>query len=226
MKTVAWIGLATLFFLLGLGGILAWQRWQNQPAAVSPVPTPLETDVPAFTAQDTTFTLDPPRLSLNGQVTKLAGTVTVDTRTATASSALLLNQLLLEDEKVTTDATGSATLVFPPALTLEVGPDSIVSLASTQPAHFLVKQDRGTVSYQTDDVTTSVAMRSLHALFTVTKGQASLTTDPDTKKLTFTLISGQGQLGYINTDNQTQMVEVKAGQTLFFDDVKRLVTVE
>jgi hypothetical protein len=130
---------------------------------------------------------------------------------------------VLEDEQLIASPEAELVVTFAPAAQFTLSQEAVLSFVSTDPAHFTLKQDKGLVSYTTDTVTSKISVRSLHALLEIASGSAQIAVDPDKKQLEITVVSGTAQLGYINRDNQTQMLGLSAGQQALFDDEKRTV---
>ncbi len=180
----------------------------------------------AFVPQPLTHSLTPPTKSLVGKVTVVTGEAEKQPRDQVQPVKITPDLIVQEAEQITTQAKSTVLITFPTSLTVALEPNTGLAFASTDPTHFLVNQNQGSVAYQTDPATQSISVRTLHGLFTLTQGKADLTTDPFKHTVIFTISQGSGLIGYINKENQTQMATVSAGQTATFDDTKRLVEIK
>lgn len=214
MKYLVLVGLFLICFGLGLASVLGWRWWRTQYNHAPFVPQPQE------------VTLNPPRQSLTGTVASLSGEVVKDARNQDEPVTLTPGLSILEDEVLTTSSTGQTLIQFPPDLTIGILPEALATFSSTNPSHFLVKLDQGTIVITTDSLTSAVSVRSLHALLTLTQGQATIRTNAAQKTIVVSVTTGTVDIGYIDTNNRTQMVKLTQGQTALFDDAQRTLTVE
>jgi hypothetical protein len=178
---------------------------------------------PAFSPQPRSYPNEPPAAALVGTVVSVVGDAEKQPRDQDEAVMAIPQLLVKESERITTKEGTTVVLHFPPAVNITVGPQTIVAFLSTDPAHFLVRQDQGTATYSTDELTKSISVRFLRGLFSMREGSVKVTTDPEKDVAVFAVASGSAKFGYINKDNQTQIVDIPAQKTLTFDNTKRSV---
>ncbi|MEO8581931.1 MAG: hypothetical protein ABI425_05160 [Patescibacteria group bacterium] len=214
MKKILYVFFCILFFVISAAAVIGFR--------MSRVKTIVPTK-PIFTPATLDFKLDPPHQSLTGKVMRIKGGATQLTRKADDPSIIKINGFVLEGEQITASESGTLDVRFAQEDLFSIFPDTILAFPSTNPKNFLVKQDKGTVEYQTDEQVATISARSLHALFSLSQGKARLSVDPDEKLIDFNVIEGTGRVGYIDTNNQTQTSEIKSGEKIIYDDIKRVV---
>jgi hypothetical protein len=201
-------------FGLGCGIVLGLQHHRAVETEVA---------LEQFQAKRAEYKLEPPSQSLAGVVTNAQGGGLKQARDQVDPVQIIKDLPVLEDEQLIASPEAELVVTFAPAAQFTLSQEAVLSFVSTDPAHFTLKQDKGLVSYTTDTVTSKISVRSLHALLEIASGSAQIAVDPDKKQLEITVVSGTAQLGYINRDNQTQMLGLSAGQQALFDDEKRTV---
>lgn len=207
--------LCVLFFTLSFLGVTGFRLWQVKKLHSS-----------SFLSTQRSYQLIPPVQALDGKVTKVTGEAEKQPRDQEEAVKVENELVIQEGEQITTNTRGAVSITFPSTLEISLQPQTVLSFLSTDPTHFLTRQDQGTTTYQTDEATVTLSVRALHGLFSISQGRATITVNPDKKVIIFTVQLGNGTVGYINKENKTQIVEVNAGYVLTFDDNNRLVRVE
>lgn len=220
MKKVIFPLICVMVGLATFGVVVVLQIVKAQSKAV---PITILTPTPTLTPY--IYNSEPPKQSLAGKITRVTGTATMLTREFDDPIETTLNQAILEGEQITASPSSSVDIKFAQNVLISMGPESILAFPSTNPKNFLVKQDKGEIFYETDETVATISARSMHGLFTLSQGKAQLEVDPDESVITFMIAEGSGKIGYIDTDNKTQIVEIEAGETAIFDDEKRKVRV-
>lgn len=221
MKKVGFILLCILLFIISFGSVVAFRILQIK-SEVAPTPTPVAQATP--TPID--FKLDPPKESLQGRVTRLTGTVMKTVRNEKDPQEVNSKSVFLEGEQLTASPSASIDVQFSEFNLFSVSPETILAFPSTNPKNFLFKIDKGSTVFQTDQMIATISARSLHGLFSLSLGKASISVDPDKKIITYIIAEGEGKVGYIDSDNKTQTVDLTEGQTATFNDEKRTVKIQ
>ena len=221
MKKIGFIALCVLLFIISFALVITFRVLQIK-SEVAPTPTPVTQTTP--TPID--FELAPPKQSLQGRVTRLTGTVMKTVRDEKDPQETNSKSVFLEGEQLTASPSASIDIQFSEKNLFSVSPETILAFPSTNPKNFLFKIDKGTVVFETDEMIATISARSLHGLFSLSQGKASISVDPDKKIITYMIAEGSGQLGYIDSDNKTQTVDITEGQTATFNDEKRTVKIQ
>jgi hypothetical protein len=221
MKKLLFPTICIILFVISFSSVVIFQMIRAK-AETAKVPLILPTPTLTPYLHDS----NPPKESLIGKVSKLVGTGTKLARDVDDPVVVELNQDLLEAEQLTASPSSSITISFADDAQILMGPESVLAFPSTNPKNFLVKQDAGEVTYLTDDTIATISARSLHGLFSLSQGKARLAIDPDTASISFSISEGDGQIGYIDKENKTQVVELSAGKTAIFDDEKRKIKIK
>lgn len=217
MKKIIFILTCIILFCVGFAGVIGWRVWHVKKIVV------IEPEV--FTAHPTEYMFEPPRQSLAGIVSVVGGEVLKLEREDREPHIATESSQIVEGEKILTQLQGSAEMQFADHARIRLQPNTTVTLVSTNPNNFLLALERGTISLQTDETIATVSARAQHGLIQLENGKAELSLDPETNTLTFFVDEGVGQIGYIDSDNNTQTKQITAGEAITFDDKKRIVKV-
>jgi hypothetical protein len=204
---------SALFFLVSFSGVVAYRIWQVEARPEA-----------SFSPKQLSNTLDPPSQALSGKVIEVSGAVTTIPRDAEEPVSLTPDVHIQQGESITT--TKGTTVVQFAEAQISLRSDTSLSFGSTDPAHFLIGHERGGAIYTTDETVQKISIRSLDGLFTITQGTVDVLTDPDDQTLRLKVMSGSGEFGYINDENKTRVVQVKARQVLSFDNEKLSVVLQ
>lgn len=213
MQLAKYFFTAVVTGLIVFSVIIGWRWWQVTNAPV-----------PVFEPKRPEFTLNPPARALSGEIIQLEDGVMVETRDSDDPLQLELTHSLLEGEQLQTHQ-GSVTMQFTPDFQIDLVPETTLSFSSTDPAHFLLNQSEGTATYTLTPALSPVSVRTLHALFQFESGKYTLTIDPQSELIRLEIASGSGQIGYLDSENMTQVKTFSSEQTLEFDDEGREVLV-
>lgn len=220
MKTAFFIGLCIIVCFVSFGTTLFLIKKFKTPIT-QPIPSQ-QVLGEAFTPSQIEYSLDPPAESLSGIVTKVTGKVQKNSRKDGSVVELLSEDIILEGEKITTYDNSLTTLAFNETH-ITLSDQTVSAFTSTHPKNFLIHHQQGTLNLITSSNIPTISVRSLRGLFTLSQGKATIFTDSDQDEITFSIEKGSGQLGYIDSDNNTQMVEISEGERVIFDNQRRTV---
>lgn len=199
-----------LFFILTFSTIVGWRWWHVKNAKNV-----------TFQSQSSSFQLNPPKRALTGRIKEVIGDVEKQTRNTEEVVEAENDMLIQEGEQLITHEKSTVVLSLGDDFIISLLPETTLAFSSTDPTHFLFKQDKGTASYQSSQINPSFSVRSLHALLQTNQGKTTVTTQPTEQQMTAVILEGNGVIGYIDAENNTQIREISAGQTLIYTDAER-----
>lgn len=208
--------------LLTAAGVVYWQLYRKPPQH-NPLPSAsVQTSEPFF------FSLKPPSRALTAHAVSWSGGVKKNTRTDPTMLPVQEGPALtlIEGEALQTDASGSAVVSFNQHLRLTISPNSEVTLSNTQPAGFLLRQGKGTVTYEQLQDRHSSSIRVLNTLVVLPSGSATLSVDSANHTVEITDSTKPLQFAFIDQDNETQVFTLAPSQTAIIDDSSRLVDIK
>jgi hypothetical protein len=205
------------FILVGLvaGGILFGYYHFNAPqktkGGVSPV---------------SYFSLSAsPKNSLIGSITALSGTVNWQSRTATAPAVLKTVRTIQQGEELITGHTGTVSVSFPAVCTITEAADTDVSFIQTLPENIVIDQTNGTVQYSVYGKY-PLGLRSLDLLVEMKRGAMSVSVDDSTSEVFIRIINGTATAAYEDATNYSNVISLRSGNQLVFDDNSLEATIE
>lgn len=168
----------------------------------------------------------PPTQSLKGKILSFSGSVQWQSRIATDSAQLTSAIPIQQGESLETGDTGRVSVEFPNILSFSLTPSSKVDFAQTLPENIAILQSKGQVGYQSL-AKNYISVRALHLLIDqLDLGGFSVTVDPDQGRVGVTSVKGSLTAAYNDSQNTTKELTVAQGQSLIFNDDKRIVTVK
>lgn len=200
---------ALIFLLctvLGFAGLLVYKKLSvSQPAP------PLKTVAP-FSVET------PPPKSKRGTIT-MSGDVEWQSRGATEPARLAERDEALQGEEYWTKETGNMTIRFPDIVDITIDPNTHINLVQTLPEHFVLLQDSGAAAYQKSPAAAPIAIRALHLLIQQNDGELDVVFDGPL--ITLIVASGSITVAYNDSNNSSQLVTIKDGNTYSFNDETR-----
>lgn len=195
-----------LFFLLaicvGFAGTFAYRTYTKHQ---------IETPAPS------TFSLEnPPSNSLKGQITTFSGDAFLQSRTASLPAELTSLQEVVQGENLVTKDKGTITVAFANRETLTIAPNSEIDFIQTLPANIVVAQQAGKIQY-TKSSTVPFSITAFSLLVNQQQGTLTVLVDNKNKTATVEVKNGSVQLAYVDTDQNTQVVNLSQGQTFVYD---------
>jgi hypothetical protein len=199
-------------FILGFGGIVGYQYFrtkQNTPVVVAPAvqPTP-----------EPTFALVPPSQAVAGTLTVTSGHAQKLSREDSEYKEASTGAQILLGESVATKENSSATATVSGIVKVSMGPNAELVFANLFPTNMVLQQKSGNIDYL---VTKPISIRTLHSLAIIDSGETIVTIiDTD---ISITVKTGSVKFALVDTDNNTKVWDLKAGQRANIDDVARKV---
>ena len=201
-----------LFFIIGIIFVFMGRIVQVQ----------LRHDI--FTPQKSTFTFKSPERALQGKVRASIGEVQKQPRDDDQLKKINVTEPVLQGDKIVTGKSAALTVQFADTGIVNIKGDSEVNVISLVSANFLMQQVNGTVTYEALG-NTPLSVRSMHVLFALQSGIATVETDKDTSKVTLTLTGGKGKIAMIDINNDTHTWDLKAGQRAVINDEEKTVKI-
>jgi hypothetical protein len=208
-----------LAFLLGLGGVLGYQYLRTR-----------QTDAPIVAKQKTeitpqpTFALVPPSEAMSGILTVLSGHAEKFSRGDMEYKEASTGAQILIGESVATKENSTATASVNGIVSINMSPSAELVFANLFPSNFVLQQKAGKIDYL---VTKPISIRALHSLVTLYSGlpaQAGETiiyiVDTD---MSITVKTGSVKFALVDSNNDTHVWTLNAGQRANIDDAYRQV---
>lgn len=222
MKKIVLFSVAIVLFIASFFVVVALQFWQIKKDQPKPA-----TQLPQQTTPSPTPLLTSPKLPLKQSLTG-----TIETAEGEIERSLLIQPEpveatvgaeIFEGEGLKLEEGATSSISFASGATLVLSFEADIALSSTNPSHFLVHQTNGRVEYTTDPTIKEITIRGLHALITLIGGNAEIVVDPDGELIKIMTNEGTGKIGYIDSDNNTQTVELEQGVEYRFNDDRRVI---
>ncbi len=203
-------------FFLGCGIVLGYQYWKTKQAAAQVVVSPTSTQ--AQITPEPTFALVPPTTAVSGTLTTITGHAQKYSRGDTEYKEASVGAQILLGESVATKLNSSAKASVTGIVSVNMGPMAEVVFANLFPNNFVLQQKAGKIDYF---VTKPISVRVLHALVKINPGETIINIiDTD---MSVTVKTGSVEFAIVDTDNQTNVWNLKAGQRANIDDEARQV---
>jgi hypothetical protein len=208
------------FFLLGFAGVLGYQYLRAPKHTAAPsIATPTEittTPVP-------TLALVPPTQALSGTLTIARGKADIFARGATGFSEASTGAQILLGEAVATKEDSLARIYIHNVATIDMESEAEVVFANLFAENMVLQQKAGKVNYSLVEGVKPVAIRALHALVSVRSGKAVVTIDET--DISVVVKTGSVKLAMVDTENNTHVWDLAAGDRADIDDEARDVTI-
>ena len=205
--------LVLIFFLLGLAIVLGYRFWNKQVTVFKPTVT-------------TKFSLEnAPSESLRGNISTLSGTVAWLSRTGAKPVQIKTPRAIQQGESVTTGTNGKAVLLIKNDSMLSLSTDTQISIIQLLPQNFVFEQDKGTIQYQ-NTVHVPLSVKSYDLLTIITSAIVTISVDSKKKTVSVAVERGSVKEGYEDSQNNSTVSTINAGQTFVFDDTTKTGTVE
>lgn len=204
-----------LAFFIGIIIFFTFRIWQVKKAAKV-----------IFTPYKSSFELAPPKEALKGKLVTIKGEVKKESRDDDEFKEVEEDEEVLSGEKLATGEKSEAEVAFENFVKMSLGPDTEVSFVSLIPASFLIRQSRGTVTYEILKKKATISIRSLSVLFQQTDGLSQITTDTKKGEISIEQLKDRGKIAMVDKENKTQVWEIEEGQEAVIDNEERRVVID
>jgi hypothetical protein len=209
--------IAFLAFLLGFGGVLGYQYLHTRQIMHMITPRP-EADQPLAGIPQPTFALVPPDAAVSGILTVVSGHAEKLSRTDSEYKEASTGATILLGESVATKDNSSAMATVSGIVNVTMGPHAELVFANLFPTDFVLQQKSGKIDYT---VAQPISVRALHTLVSIDSGEIIINSiDTD---ISITVKTGSVKFALVDTDNNTNVWNLKAGQRANIDDTARQV---
>ncbi len=210
MKTTLFILIA---FFLGFSAVAGYQYVHSLSAArisIAPVagqPTP-----------EPTLALVPPSEAVSGILTAVSGHAEKFSRGDTAYKEASTGAKILLGESIATKENSSATASVSSIVNVNMGPKAELVFTNVFPSNFILQQKSGKIEYLAIQ---PMSVRALHTLISLNPGGVTINIiDTD---MSITVKTGSVKFALVDTDNNTGVWNLRAGQRANIDDKARKV---
>ncbi len=209
-------------YLLGVGiGIVLSQGYfiiLQKP--ISSIPTSIPTQILTKTPKYTFSIGAPPSESLIGEVASKSGTLLLESRTATMPAEMKEVNKVMQGERIITDASSSAHLLFKKFGSIEMSEYSDISLIQTLPVDFVVLQRKGQIRYIVNNETPlSIRMRS--AIITMKSGKIEVKMADGDSIILISPQDGDARIGFNDLDIVSQVFTLRSGEVYEYNSDER-----
>ncbi|HSX09156.1 MAG TPA: hypothetical protein VLF93_03320 [Candidatus Saccharimonadales bacterium] len=169
----------------------------------------------------TKFSLvDAPSNSLKGKIASMSGSVLWLSRTARKPVQLHSSQAIQQGEEITTGENSSVSIVIKNTDEFMLSGNTHVNFIQMLPINLVVAQNKGSVLYEnTGD--NALTVNALDLIATINRAWVAISVDPDAGTVTIDVQKGATTIGYEDSQNTSQVVQVTAGKEFVFDDTTR-----
>jgi hypothetical protein len=203
--------------IIGVGIVFARQELKPKPI-IKPTPSASPSVTP------TPFSIEkPPTDSLVGTL-EFSGEVEWQSRVATEPAKITASQPLQQGEDVKTATGSAATITFTDAAKISMSQQSELNVSQTLPASFVFVQPMGTIEYERLG-TIPLSVRAMHLLIDQEIGDITIMVDKDNANVVVNVKKGSLTAAYNDKNLNSQVITVKQGKRLVFDDETRTAIV-
>jgi hypothetical protein len=205
--------LALLAFFLGMSSVLGYQYLHTRQTSVSIVVKPKTEITP-----QPTFALIPPSEAVSGTLTVTSGHAEKFSRGETEYKEASTGAQILIGESIATKENSTATATVSGIVHAMLQSNAELVFANLFPSDFVLQQKSGKINYL---VTQPISIRALHTLATINPGETVINiVDTD---MSITVKTGSVKFALVDTNNDTHVWTLKAGQRANIDDTARQV---
>jgi len=158
-----------------------------------------------------------PTDSLSGEVASISGKVAWQSRIAPVAILINLPTRLSQGEEVDTYNDGNALIGFAKVGTITEASNTQISFIQTLPQNFVVLQKQGVADYLKSGAN-PLSIVALDLLINIDSGECSIFVDKDNALVTVSVKTGSASAAFNDSDNNTNVVSLTAGQKYVFDD--------
>lgn len=205
-----------LFLVFGCVLVVGYEYWKYEQNFFINPNSPITTKFSLSNA---------PTESLKGNIATMSGTVTWLSRTAKNPVNLISLRSVQQGEELGTGKNGKVSILINNAAAVIMSPNSDVNFIQMLPINLVMSQDKGTVIYQNTGQN-AMTVNTLDLITAVNRAWTVISVDPTTKTVTITVQRGSVTEGYEDSQNNSNVVTVNAGQQFVFDDTTQEGTVE
>jgi hypothetical protein len=167
-----------------------------------------------------------PQQSLKGEVASYSGNVAWISRTAVVSSLIKSKIKIGQGEEIIAQGNGTATLIFPVGILIQMESNSNISIIQTLPVSIVIAQDKGTVSYKNTNNKIPLSVNGLDLLISMSQGICQISVDKENANVVINVSSGFATAVFIDNENNTQTKTIESGREMDFNNNTKQATVE
>lgn len=156
----------------------------------------------------------PPLRALTGELNVIKGTIEKLSRDKEEWEEIATKSAILQEEKAKTDKTGKGIIIFDNQVEMTLGNESEIYFANLIPSSFLVEQISGIASYLVEN---PISVKALTLLIEIGNGEVNIQTLPVVGQVNIEVKEGETKLGYIDENNQTQIIQVQEGEKAIYN---------
>lgn len=212
MKTIIFPLLA---FIFGFSGVFGYQYFKTNKIETPVIEPRPEADQPVAGA----FTLVPPTEAVSGILTVTRGHAEKFSRGEKEYKEASSGAQILLGESIATKENSAATAEITGIVSVHLAESSELVFANLFPENMVLQQKAGKIEYT---VTKPISVRALHTLVTINPGQTTINIiDTDASIM---VKSGSVKFALVDTDDNTHVWDLQAGQRANIDDTAREVS--
>lgn len=211
-----YIAIFILFFILGCGLVAGYFYLNPQQNVVLDLPTPITTKFSLANA---------PEDSLKGTIASMSGVVNWQSRTANTPTRLKAPRSIQQGEELGTGKNGKVEVLIQSAEAMVVNPNSQINFIQMLPVNLVISQDLGIVTYQNTGKS-AMTVQTFGLITSINYGIITINLNKDTHTITVDVEKGSATEGYEDSQNNSNVVTVNAGQQFVFDDTTQAGAIE
>lgn len=174
----------------------------------------------SFLPQNQFSIINAPSETIRGRIATLSGEVKWQDRVATQASEIVNPQAVQQGEELSTGDNGNLEVEISTAVKLKVLPKSRISFIQTLPQNVVLSQNQGKIEYQkTGFIPISVRIDKL--LLQIEKGEITVSIDETKPVTTIKVLTGLITLAYNDSQNVSNVKQLKEGKQFIFNNTTR-----
>ena len=161
-----------------------------------------------------------PQKTLKGNVASTSGTVKWLSRVAAKSVQIHAPHKVQQGESLSTGKNSEAVVTINNAAAISILSNTDVNFIQLLPINVVLEQNDGSVTYQ-NTIQVPISVRSFNLVTVLTQGVATIAADKRSKTVIVTILKGVAREGYQDTQSESNIVTLTAGEQFVFDDTTR-----
>jgi hypothetical protein len=176
-----------------------------------------------FQAQESDFQLEPPVGSLVGKVSTYSGKVVKEKRDEDEFKNINEDEEVVKGEKIATDDISAIDIQFGDFVQIKLSENTEIQLISTRKENFLIGLKKGGLELEVVEAGGEISFRALNVLVVFEKGKGEI--NINNNLILVDVDEGKTKVAIVDLANETEVYEIKEGQSARINDLYRRVEI-
>ncbi len=197
-------------FLTGLVSVLGYRLYQVN-----------KTPAKIFNSSPAKLELELPSQAIQGEVILIKGKIEILTRDSEEFKLASASAWLVQGERLRTQKNSQTEIKLKDIALVKLSQLTEIVLVNLIPGQLLVSQTEGKAEYKILETTGTMTVRSPNSIIEITQAEATIEVNND--QVTVQLTKGEAKIALVDLNNDTQVYQLKSGQTALINEGERRV---